>query len=326
MFEDVQSLPFLGLTVYKYGLFLAAAAALWLLAAGMLAKKKNLPAGTVLLTGVMAVPMGLIFARLLYCLVSLGYFLDTIGQPIAMLYFWDGGLSMMGALLGVSLAVLIAARIRKVRFGELMDVLAVPAGLFIAVARLGEAYTVLGRGKTIESQWMNDSAFFGTREAWGNYYAVFRYEAAAAVIILFVMLCLFFGRKTRLTAKPGDLALIFGTLFGSAQVIMESLRDDGHMLWGFVRASQIISILLPVAAIALFSIRLIRREGMNLRPAAAWLIAGAAIVLAIIKEFDIDTSNNLTREYALMSLAMAVLAAVALLLWRKAKAVQKQNT
>ena len=325
MFEDVQSFPFLGLTVYKYGLLLAAAAAFWLLVSGMLAKTKKLPANTVLLTGVLAIPMGLIFARLLYCLVSLGYFLDTIGQPVAMLYFWDGGLSMMGALLGVSLAALIAARIRKVRFGVLADVLAVPAGLFIAIARLGEAYTVLGRGKTIEAQWMKDSAFFGTQEAWGNYYAVFRYEAVAAILVLCVMLCLFFGKKTRLPAKPGDLALVFGTLFGSAQVIMESLRDDGHMLWGFVRASQIISILLPAAAIVVFSVRLIRRDGMSWRPLVAWLIAGAAIGLAIIKEFDIDTSNNLTREYALMSLAMAVLAAVALLLWRNVK-VQKQNS
>ncbi len=325
MFEDVQSFPFLGLTVYKYGLFLALAVAAWLLAAGLLAKKKKLPANTVLLAGVLAIPMGLIFARLLYCLVSLGYFLDTIGQPIAMLYFWDGGLSMMGALLGASLAALIAARIKKVQFGELMDVLAVPAGLFIAIARLGEAYTVLGRGKTVEAQWMIDSAFFGTQEAWGNYYAVFRYEAVAAILVLCVMLCLFFGKKTSLTAKPGDLALVFGTLFGSVQVIMESLRDDGHMLWGFVRASQIVSILLPVAAIVIFSVRIIRREGMSWRPAAAWLIAGAAIGLAVIKEFDIDTSNNLTREYALMSLAMAVLAAVALLLWRNAK-TQKQNS
>lgn len=324
MFEDVQSFPFLGLTVYKYGLFVAAAAALWLLASGLVAKKKNLPVHTVLLTGVLAIPLGLIFSRVLFCLVSLGYFLDTIGQPIAMLYFWDGGLSMMGALLGVSLAVMIAARIKKLRFGELMDVLAVPAGLFIAVERLGEAYTVLGRGKSIEAQWMTDIAFFGTQEAWGNYYAVFRYEAAAAVLILCVMLCLFLGRKSRLTAKPGDLALVMGTLFGSAQVIMESLRDDGHMLWGFVRASQIISILLPVAAIVMFSIRLIRHEGMSWRPLASWLIAGAAIGLAIIKEFDIDTSNNLVREYALMSLAMAVLAAVTLLLWRKTK-IQKQN-
>jgi phosphatidylglycerol:prolipoprotein diacylglycerol transferase len=324
MFEDVQSFPILGLAVYKYGLFLAAAAALWLLIAGLLAKKKNLPAGTVLLTGVLAIPLGLIFARLLFCLVSFGYFLDTIGQPAAMLYFWDGGLSMMGALLGISLAVLITARIRKIRFGELMDVLAVPAGLFIAVERLGEAYTVLGRGKTIEAQWMANSAFFGTQEAWGNYYAVFRYEALAAVLILCVMLFLFFGNKTRETSKPGDLALVFGTLFGSAQVIMESLRDDGHMLWGFVRASQIISILLPVAAIVIFSIRLIKREGMRWQFAVSWLISGAAIGLAIIKEFDIDTSNNLTREYALMSLAMAVLAAAALLLWRKAS-IQKQN-
>ncbi len=325
MFEDVQSFPFLGLTVYKYGLFLAVAAAAWLCLSGLLAKKKNLPGNTVLLTGVLAIPMGLLFARLLYCLVSLGQFLETYGLPIAMLYFWDGGLSMMGALLGISLAALLAAKIKKIRFGELMDVLAVPAGLFIAIARLGEAYTVLGRGKLIDAQWMQDSAFFSTREAWGNYYAVFRYEAVVAVLAVCVMLCLFFGKKTRKAAKPGDLALVFGTLFGSAQVIMESLRDDGHMLWGFVRASQIVSILLPVAAIVVFSVRLIRREGMSWRPLAAWLAAAAAIGLAIIKEFDIDTSNNLTREYALMSLAMAVLAAVALLLWKSVK-MQKQRS
>jgi hypothetical protein len=64
---------------------------------------------------------------------------------------------------------------------------------------------------------------------------------------------------------------------------------------------------------------------MSWRPVAAWLIAGASIGLGIIKEFDIDTSNNLTREYALMSLAMAVLAAVALLLWKKIK-IQKQSS
>ena len=208
----------------------------------------------------------------------------------------------------------------------MMDVLAVPAGLFIAIARLGEVYTVLGRGKIIDVQWMRDTAFFGIREVWSDdvYRAVFRYEAAAAILVLGVMLCLFFGKKTRKTARPGDLALVFGTLFGSAQVVLESLRDDGHMLWGFVRASQIISILLPVAAIVVFSVRLIRGEGMSWRPPAAWLTAAAAIGLAIIKEFDIDTSNNLTREYALMSLAMAVLAAMALLLWGKVKA-QRQN-
>ncbi len=316
MFQDVQSFQ---LTIYLYGLCLAAGAALWLLAALYLAKKKSVPYDAVLLTGVLAIPMGLLFARILYCLVSLGYYLDTIGQPVAMLYFWDGGFSMMGALLGISLSALLAAKVKKVRFGELMDVLAVPAGIFIALARLGEAYTILGRGKTINTQWMMDSPFFSTREAWGDYHAVFRYEAVAAVLLVLVMLCLFFGRRARATAKPGDLALVFGSLFGSAQVVLESLRDDGHMLWGFVRASQIISILLPAAAIAVFSVRLIKRHGFHWQPLAAWLTAAAAIGLGVIKEFDIDTSNNLTREYALMSLAMAVLAAVALLLWRMAK-------
>ncbi len=321
MFEDVQSFGFLGLTVYKYGLFLSLGTALWLLAAWFLAPQKGIPGGTVLLTGVLAIPLGLLFARITYCLISLAYYLDTIGQPIAMLYFWDGGLSMMGALLGVSLAALIVAKAKKVHYGRLMDVLAVSAGAFLAVARLGEAFTTLGRGKTINAAWMRDSAFFGIRETWSEdvFHAVFRYEAAIAVLFLVVMVCLFLGKKTRAAALPGDLALVFGALFGSAQVVLESLRDDGHLLWGFVRASQVISILLPVAAIAVFSVQLIRREGMGWRPVAAWLAAAGSIAVAIVKEFDIDTSNNLFREYLIMSLAMVALAAVVLLLWRRAK-------
>ena len=307
MFEDAQSFPFLGLTGYFYGLFIAMGAAAWIILAAWLGKKKKLPDGTVLLTGVLAVPLGLLFARLVYCLVSLGYFQETIGQPIAMLYFWDGGFSMVGALLGIGLAALLAASIKKARPGELMDVLAVSAGLFIAIERLGETYTILGRGRSVGIEALRENAFFGIRDAWSDdvFYAVFRYEALAALLILIVMLCLFFGKKTRQTAKPGDLALVFGTLYGSVQVVMESLRDDGHLLWGFVRFSQITSILLPVAAVVVFSVRLIKRDGFNWQPIVAWVAGIACIVVGVLKEFDIDTSNNLLREYTIMSLAMA---------------------
>ncbi len=318
MFEDAQSFQ---LTVYMYGLALAIGAAAWIILAAWLGKKKKLPESTVLFTGVLAVPLGLLFARLVYCLVSLGYFQETIGQPIAMLYFWDGGFSMVGALLGISLAALMAAWIKKARPGELMDVLAVPAGLFIAIERLGETYTILGRGRSVGVETLRENVFFGIRDAWSDdvFYAVFRYEALAALLIFAVMLCLFFSGKARQTAKPGDLALVFGALYGSVQVVMESLRDDGHLLWGFVRFSQIASILLPVAAIVVFSVRLIKREGFNWRHIAAWVVAIACIVVGVLKEFDIDTSNNLLREYTIMSLAMAGLTAVALLLWRRLK-------
>lgn len=322
MFEDAQSFQ---LTVYMYGLFLAAGAAAWILLAAWLGKAKKLPEGTMLFTGALALPLGLLFSRLVYCLVSLGYFTETIGQPIAMLYFWDGGLSMVGALLGIGLAAILAARIKKARLLDLMDVLAVPAGLFIAVARLGETYTILGRGRIVGIESLAGNAFFGIRDAWSDdvFYAVFRYEAVIALIILAVMLCLFFGKKTKQSARPGDLALVFGALYGSAQVVLESLRDDGHLLWGFVRFSQIASILLPVAAVAVFGIRLIRREGFGWRPIAAWIACAACIVVGVLKEFDIDTSSNLLREYTIMSLSMAGLCAAALLLWRRLKREEK---
>lgn len=318
MFEDVGSFGFLGLTVYKYGLYLSIGAALWLLILWLLAKKRGISGNTILLLGVLAIPMGLLMARLTYCLISIAYYLDTIGQPMAMLYFWDGGLSMMGALLGISLAAFITTKVKKAKFGTLMDAMAVSAGTFLVAARLGEVFTTLGRGKTINAAWMRDSGLFGIREAWSEdvFHAVFRYEAVFAALILIVMVCLYYSKKIRAAARPGDLALVFGALFGASQVVMESLRDDGHLLWGFVRASQVISIFLPVAAVTVFSIRLIKREGMSMRPVLAWLVTAGSIAIGIIKEFDIDTSNNLFREYLIMSLAMAALAFTALCVWR----------
>lgn len=319
---DAESLSLSGVPIYLYGLSLSVAVAALLLLAAFLAKKQGFQKGTVLLLGVIALPLGLFFARLFYCLISMGYFLETISQPVVMLYFWDGGLSMMGALMGGALAAWIVAKRMHIPYGKMMDVVAAAAGLFLAVARLGEKFTFLGRGKTILSDWMAKSLFFGIQSAWGDeiYYAVYRYEAVAALLILCAMLALFFGKKTQRTARPGDLCWVFVVLFGASQVIFESLRDDGHLLWGFVRASQVISILGPVAAIAVFSTRIARVKGMNWMLPGGWAVAAGSIALAVVKEFDIDTSNNLTREYIIMALAMASLAAVAMLLWKKQKA------
>lgn len=318
MFEDVQSFSFLGLSVYKYGLFLAFGAAAWIILTCLLARKRRLPMDAALLLVTLALPLGLLFARVLFCLIRLEYFLEVVELPVAMLYFWDGGLSMMGALLGVSLAALLTAWIKKVRFGILMDVLAAPAGAFLFFARLGENYTTLGRGRSVGIEALRGSPLTLT-ESWGGgedvLYAVFRMEAAVALILLAIMLWLFFSKKIASSSRPGDLALVFGALFGAPQVILESMRDDGHLLWGFVRASQIISILLPVAAVIIFSARLIRREGISWRPAVALVVTAGSIAVAILKEFDIDTSSHLVREYTIMSLAMAALAAAALLLW-----------
>ena len=151
-------------------------------------------------------------------------------------------------------------------------------------------------------------AFFAVEDPFGYLcHAVYRYEAVIALIGLVMSLCLAFGKKTKAWPK-GDLALIAISFYGCAQVVLESMRDDGHMVWGFVRANQLFAVLLPAAALIVFTLRGIKRQGkVSDQPALIWLMGAVAVALGIIKEFDVDTSTNLWIDYGVMSLALALL-------------------
>lgn len=326
MLSDAKTFSLLNITFYAYGLTLAVAVAVCLILAAFLGRKRALPSGTVLRYGVIALPLGFILARLVFCLLSIGYFTESIAQPVKMLFFFDGGYAMTGALLGACLAVFPAAKWAKVSPGDLFDVLAAPFAAFLAIARFGETFTVnIGRGKEIGTSWMESSPFFAFDDGFSLRHSVFHYESLLAVLLLIIMLVLFFNRSIGQGAKKGDLALVCGALYGAAQVVMESMRDDLHLMWGFVRPQQIFSILLPVAAIIVFGLRIIKGRKGRAIPYTAFILSLACVVIGILQEFAIDTSENLWKEYSILGGAMALLAFIALFLWHRAKRLQAEG-
>lgn len=287
---------------YPYGTYVALGAALTLALMALTAKKMALPRGTVSLFGALGIPMALIFARLMYCLVNNSY-LEQL------LYFWDGGYSIVGAGIGLTLAALITARLNKGSFGALADSLFSFLWIFVILERLGEAHTLMGLGREIRTEWLSEIPFFAIMDDQGYLcHAVYRYEAVFALIGLIVSLCLMASKKTRAWPK-GDLALIAVSLYGCAQAVLESMRDDEHMVLGeYICVNQFTSVLLAAAALIVFTVRGIRRQGkMSWEPAGLWILGAASIGLGLIKEFDIDTSTNLWLDYGVMALAMVLL-------------------
>lgn len=308
----------------SYGLILAISAACVFLLMGASAKRFRLKKGTVPLFSALAVVLGLAMARIVFCLTCYGYYVIEISQPEMMLHLWDGGYSLMGAGVGVCLAALIAAKLTKERAGNLMDCLAVFAGLFLIGERLAESFTALGLGRGVQTPWLQKLPFFTVLDE-SNFlvHPVYRYEATAALAILAAMLALaFLGKQA---GKPGDLALIFGSLYGSCQVVLESMRNDGHMLWGFVRANQIFSIFLPVAAILVFTARLIKIRGVTWHSIVIWAGAAVCIAVGVVKEFDVDSSENLWLDYGVMALCMAALAILGLAALRLSRRARGQS-
>jgi len=290
-----------------YGLFAAGAAICFFVMMLYAAKVEKLTKGVSQVFCVIALPVCLITARLVFVLASAGYYFSTIAQPLKMLNFFDGGYAMTGVLAGLLLAAIWTAKITKAPFGKIMDAAALAVILPLALLRFAESFTSLGLGREVINLTLKGNGFFGFMDDMGTVrHAVFHYEAAYALLLLVVMLAV-----RKVNWRAGDKAFLFFSLYGAAQIVFESMRDDFHMLWGFVRAQQVFAIFMPIAAIVVCSIRIAKKKGSVKPLIPYWIGTAGCVALGIIKEFDIDTSKNLFVDYGMMALAVGVLAAIA---------------
>ncbi len=307
-----ETFPFLGLTVHAYGLCLALGAFLLLILMGLLGYGYRLPPGTVRVFGAVGIPLGLLCSRLVFCLLNLSLFTETYENPWLMLRFFDGGLSMTGFLLGLLLAAFLAARLMKARFGKLVDALAAPLALFMALARFGERYTSLGVGKVVEEGVLTKAApwlFLTETMGIATEYrmAVSLYEALAALVIFLLILAMTLHLRKNKDVRDGDVALIFFSLYGASQLVLESLRDDGHLMITFLRVAQVAAALMPVWATAVFTKRYVRIWGKaDGRIVRSWLLVLLCLAGGIALEFSLDGrlswgAPSMLRDYLLLS-------------------------
>lgn len=331
-----STLPLLGLTAYPYGLIVGGAAILYLMCCGLTRYKAKLPSGTTRIYALLSFPIGLVLSRLLFCLFSLNELRDGDGMLHFewMLRFFDGGYSLIGLMAGLFIAAFFASRIMKVRFGRVADAMTVPMGLFVCLIRIGEELVksqegeqLIGFGKYMEANQLTKSLpfLFATEElgVTTQYLPMIcRLEAAAGFLIFIVMMLLYFLPK-KSHARMGDLALIFYTLFGASQVMLEYLRNDGHMWLNFaVRGTQILAALMPLIATILFASRIRRIKGKRLVPTLAILASVVMLMLVALMEFSIDgritlVTPNQTRDYIILGCACIGLMLIPCLLWRR---------
>lgn len=325
MLEDARSIQLFGANIYLYGLFISLGVIANLVCLWVLLKKKGKPSYLSLSFAAWLLPLSWLFARTFYVLINLGYFVNTIRRPSAMLAFWNGGYSMVGALMGALVASLCFTKVNKHSFGKWLDIAITPLGLFLMIARGAEVFTLnIGRGKAIEAgSWLEQSSLFAINDfeqlmpGSSANLAVFRYEAIGGLILFLLALGLFSSKKFSKKGESGDAALIVLSVFGLMQVVFESLRDDGHLLWGFVRLSQIVSIVFPLIALGIFSKRVIKRGNAIKAVIFSWAVALMGVGVGIYQEFQIDVTANLLKEYVVMIGAMTAVLCGVCWLWIK---------
>ena len=159
------SFPFLGLevnpprifslgplTLHLYGVVIA----LGLLLAGVYCCRRSRRAGLTsddILDGILWItPFAVLCARAYYCVFSWQEYADN---PISVLYIWNGGLAIYGAVIGAFLGVAVYCRIKKCRLTALLDLVVMGFLIGQSVGRWGNFFNreALARQRTASSAW-----------------------------------------------------------------------------------------------------------------------------------------------------------------------------
>jgi len=308
-----------GLTIYAYGLHAAIGAALLLF--GMKIIGRDLPKGTVSVFGVLGTVFGIVLARALYCAVNWNSFIYNYENPMLMLRYFDGGMSMVGMIAGLMLAAVLAAKLAKVRTAQVMDAMAVPFGLLMWALRAGEKYTELGVGAAVEENFLTAHMpwlFVESRMGVMVDYRlkVWQYEVIMAIVLFVVAIVCY----RKLKNHAGDTAIVVFSLYGASQILLESMRDDGHMLIIFLRVGQLAAFLLPAFCCGILSRRVKNKKLVT----AAWIVLVLCVAAVAALEFSLDGrltfgTPTLARDWSLMAIACAALFAMPCLLLQEAR-------
>lgn len=278
-----------GLSIPFYSILMMTAVALGLLLSSREEKRLRLPQDTVLNFALVAVPLGIVCARLYYVLFSWENFKS---DPVEILRVWHGGLAIYGAVIGGLLAALLVTRGNLTRFLTLADVCAPSLALGQAIGRWGNYANMEAYGAPVTAAW---AQFFplaveiptvladGTT-AYVWHMATFFYESLWCAL-LFV----FLYRLQRKARHCGNVFFAYLVLYCAERAVVEGLREDSLMLRLFglsIRFSQLLSALVIVFVAVVFFRRLRRAKKPRTADFMAWGALALGLVCCCLSEFE----------------------------------------
>ena len=307
---DQIALFFNNFYLYWHGVFMAASLLLavmvaLLFSAAVQRQRTRLLIDTLLL----ALPLGLLLSRLLYCVNNFGEEYFTIG---AMLKLSEGGYVLYGAIFGALLAAWILQMRKKPGYDMHIacDSMAVGGALGIAAGKMASYFSCDNVGIEITNPKFQFFPFSVYNAAEGEWLlAVFTLESLFGAVI-FGVLCYMFLRNNNerkgMRGRHGDIALLFLLLHGTSQGIFDSMHMDALKLPGngFIRIQQILGAVCIAVVMGIFVYRSVRKN--TFRPYHVLCAAGtlAMIGLAAFMALDRISNTNWYHHHTIMFFAM----------------------
>ncbi len=185
------------------------------------------------------VPFAILCARLYYCIFEWDSYKN---DPISILKIWKGGLAIYGGVIGAVLGILVFAKVKKIKAGAVLDLVALGFLIGQVLGRWGNFFNREAFGAATD--WFTKMGLFNwITQSWEYYHPTFLYESLwnlAGFVLLH-----FLSKKRQ---YDGQIALGYAAWYGLGRTFIEGLRVDS-LYWGTFRVSQMLAAISCFAAV-----------------------------------------------------------------------------
>ncbi|KJY57122.1 MULTISPECIES: prolipoprotein diacylglyceryl transferase [Lactobacillus] len=242
------------LSVKWYGIIMAVAIILAVSMAIFEGRKRQIESDDFMDLLLWAVPLGYVGARIYYVIFEWNYYSQHLDEIIAI---WNGGIAIYGGLLA-GLAVLLVFCYKRMLPPFLMLDIITPGVMAAQIlGRWGNFINQEAHGGPttlafLQSLHLPDFIINQMKIGGVYYQPTFLYESFFNLIGLLIILLL---RHRKHLFKQGEIFMLYLAWYSVVRFFVEGMRTDSLYLWGSIRVSQMLSVILLIVVIVLFIYR-----------------------------------------------------------------------
>ena len=259
MFLTINPIAFhLGnLSVKWYGVIMAVAIVLATWMSISEGKKRQIESDDFIDLLLWAVPLGYVGARIYYVIFEWGYYSQHPDQIIAI---WNGGIAIYGGLIAGLIVLLVFCYKRMLPPFLMLDVIS--PGIMAAqiLGRWGNFINQEAHGGPttlhfLESLHLPEFIIQQMKINGVYYQPTFLYESFFNLIGLIIILSL---RHKKHFFKQGEVFMSYLMWYSVVRFFVEGLRTDSLYIFGVIRVSQLLSLILFIGVLFLFIYRRVK--------------------------------------------------------------------
>lgn len=216
---------------------------------------------------IVAVPLAIIGARIFHVLTHPGFYFGAGKNPWAVLFIWEGGIAIFGALIGGAIGAWIGCKWVGIRFWSFADALAPGLLLAQAIGRFGNWFNQELFGLPTNLPWglqidAGNAAIPPGLPSGTLFQPTFLYEVIWNTLGVIVLL----WAGKRLHLQWGRLFGLYLVWYGAGRIVWESIRiDPSEVFWG-LRTNVWAAIFAVIIGLVIMIVQKKRHTGAEASP------------------------------------------------------------